>query len=439
MEPILIKSFLGHKSGVSYWDGADRSAMNLTLGRFAVADGVSQSYLPNLWANILCNSFVKSEMAPNDDWIGQYAVSQLASDCQMWEEQSEEVFENATEEEAFLLSLSQEEYRYAGTTLVGIALKDHSLFYNVLGDSCLFVYDSDTNNLVSYSTVNEQYGFTNRPDFFYSKGKIVGRWKHGKLPLKPGYLLLMTDALSDWLTKEFNKDCSLIEKLWALKTHEDFMRIVEEARSKNSMKDDDVALLIMKVSSDVADSYELLYADTIESLMATQPEDIELAEDRGREETKQTDEETKILDVCVVNEETVSFSERNTINDEIQLEESNKSNKLENTIDANSSEERVLQNGPETPIVNTLLEDIVIREIECNGVPSEDTASVQEKAIAETPIISTNDYSLDNLQQMSCEECDEDDLSNENTTETKLTSIIISFFKKMFNFSNRPS
>lgn len=439
MEPILIKSFLDHKSGVSYWDGADRSAMNLTLGRFAVADGVSQSYLPNLWANILCNSFVKSEIAPNDDWIGQYAVSQLASDCQIWEEQSEEVFENATEEEAFLLSLSQEEYRYAGTTLVGIALKDHSLFYNVLGDSCLFVYDSDTNSLVSYSTVDEQHGFTNRPDFFYSEGKIVGRWKHGKLPLKPGYLLLMTDALSDWLTKEFNKDSSLIEKLWALKTHKDFMQIVEEARSENSMKDDDVALLILKVSSDVADSFELLYADTIESLMATQSEDIELAEDGGREETTQTDEEKELLDVCVENEETVSFAIRNTINEEIQLEESNKSNELEHTIDANSSEERVLQNGTETPIVNTPLDDIVIREIECNGVPSEDTVYVQEKAIAETPIISTNDDSLDNLQQMSCEECNEVDLSNENTTETKLTSSIISFLKKMFNFSNRPS
>ena len=70
---IKIKSFLDHKRGVDYWDGADRYAMDLEHGRFAVADGVSHSFLPNLWAGILCESFVNSKIWAEADWIRLYA------------------------------------------------------------------------------------------------------------------------------------------------------------------------------------------------------------------------------------------------------------------------------------------------------------------------------------------------------------------------------
>lgn len=266
MSSIKIKSFIDHKRGVDYWDGADRSAMNLERGRFAVADGVSQSFLPNLWAEILCDSFVNSNAEAEEDWIGEYSESQLTVDCQLWRERSEETLKNANEEEAFLLQLSKDEYQFAGSTLVGIVIKDHSVFYNVLGDSCFFVYNKETKKLTSYSTINEQLGFTTSPDYLLSAGKIVGQWKHGSIPLKPGFIMLMTDALSEWFTKEYAENPTLMEQLWELDSHKAFMELVENARETDAMKDDDVALLMLQVE----DGYDVLYCDTMESLVALQ-------------------------------------------------------------------------------------------------------------------------------------------------------------------------
>ncbi len=263
---IKIKSFFDHKRGVDYWDGADRLAMNLERGRFAVADGVSQSFLPNLWAEILCNSFVNSDADAEEDWIGHYSENQLAVDCQLWRERSEDTLRNANEEEAFLLQLSKDEYKFAGSTLVGIVIRDHSVFYNVLGDSCLFVFDKETRSLTSYSTINEQVGFTTAPDYLLSGGKVVGQWRHGSIPLKPGILFLLTDALSEWFTKEYAENPTLVEQLWALDSHKVFMELVEDARETDAMKDDDVALMMLKVE----DEYDVLYCDTMESLIGQQ-------------------------------------------------------------------------------------------------------------------------------------------------------------------------
>lgn len=268
MYSIKIKSFFDHKRGIDYWDGADRSAMNLERGRFAMADGVTHSYLPNLWAEILCESFVNSDAEADEDWIGYYSNSQLNADCQLWRVRSEYTLKNATEEETFLLQLSKDECHYAGSTLVGIAIEDNFVFYNVLGDSCLFVFDKEKKALSSYSTINEKLGFTTTPDFLFSAGKVVGQWKHGSVPLTPGYILLMTDALSEWFTKIFAENPAWIEKLWTLNTHDEFMELVENARDIFSMEDDDVALLMLRIEE--GNGYEVLYCDTMEALSAKQ-------------------------------------------------------------------------------------------------------------------------------------------------------------------------
>lgn len=315
MSSIKIKSFLDHKRGVSYWDGADRSAMNLERGRFAVADGVSQSFLPNLWAEILCDSFVNSDAEAEEDWIGNYSKSQLAADCQLWRERSEETLKNANDDEAFLLQLSKDEYKYAGSTLAGIVIKGHSLFYNVLGDSCLFVFDKEKKKLASYSTINEQEGFTTAPDYFFSAGKVVGQWKHGSIPLKPGYVMLMTDALSEWLTKEYAENPALLEQLWALDSHEAFMELVENARETDAMKDDDVALMMLQIE----DGYDILYCDTMESLVAQQKADDNNPIDQNDPETPKEDADDNEEIKPETDEQTIAQEESLENNEEISI------------------------------------------------------------------------------------------------------------------------
>lgn len=267
MSSIKIKSFLGPKSGVDYHDGEDRMAMNVKLGRFAVADGVSQSYLPNLWAEILCEAFVKSHVKADADWIEQYAANKMVSDCHFWAQQSEIFLNNGTEDENFWLQIKRDKYHYAGSTLVGIAITKKSLYYNVLGDSCLFLFNQETKELTSYSTVNEQEGFTNRPDFLCSAGNVIGKCKFGQLPLTPGYVLLATDKVSEWIIKRYPQDPHLLEQLWSLDSHEAFISLVEESRRNNSMDDDDVALMIFQIESEIKEGFEVLFCDKMVSLL----------------------------------------------------------------------------------------------------------------------------------------------------------------------------
>ena len=267
MSSIKIKAFLGSKSGVDYHDGEDRMAMNVKLGRFAVADGVTQSYLPNLWAEILCEAFVKSHAKADVDWIEQYAADKMVSDCHSWAQQSEIFLNNGTEDENFWLQIKRDKYHYAGSTLVGIAITEKCLYYNVLGDSCLFLFNQETKELTSYSTVNEQEGFTNRPDFLWSAGNVIGKSKFGQLPLKPGYILLATDKISEWIIKSYPQDPHLLEQLWSLDSHEAFISLVEESRRNNSMDDDDVALMIFQIKSDIEEDFEVLFCDKMVSLL----------------------------------------------------------------------------------------------------------------------------------------------------------------------------
>jgi hypothetical protein len=60
----------------------------------------------------------------------------------------------------------------------------------------------------------------------------------------------------------------MIEKLWALNTHDEFMELVENARDIISMEDDDVALLMLHIEE--GNGYEVLYCDTMEALSAKQ-------------------------------------------------------------------------------------------------------------------------------------------------------------------------
>lgn len=341
MSSIKIKSFLGPKGGVDYHDGEDRFALNVELGRFAVADGVSQSYLPNLWAEILCEAFVKSHAKADENWIEQYAVCQMASDCHYWGQQSEAFLNNGSEDENFWLKIKRDKYHYAGSTLVGIAIKEKSLYFNVLGDSCLFLFNQETRKLNSYSTVNEQEGFTNHPDFLWSAGDVVGKSKYGQLPLAPGYVLLATDKISEWIIRRYARDSHLIERLWSLDSHEAFMSLVEESRSDNSMDDDDVALMIFRIESDVAEGFEVLFCDEMVSLVGQETKTLPL-EPTPSEHTEDDSE----IDTDETVREDLTNSESVTENNILE-QEANEKEHSSPEINEIGQEERFNDNQPQ--------------------------------------------------------------------------------------------
>lgn len=281
MSVVKIKSFWGHKQGIGFWEGADRVAMNLHSGRFAVADGVSQSHLSNIWANIICQSYVKSSLPAYENWIEHYVSNEMVSDCHLWESQAEEVMRTAPSEKAFLLQLTQEEYRYAGSTLAGIVVEKQKLFYHVLGDSCIFVFDNQGRLEKCLSTVKEGESITTHPDYLCSGGRMVGVPLHGILPLKTGYVMIMTDAFSDWFKAKISQHPSFVNKLWELSCHGNFIHLVESARDNDDikMKDDDVALLMLRIEDgDSEQHFEVVYSDSMEELLKLDETSIEIIE-----------------------------------------------------------------------------------------------------------------------------------------------------------------
>lgn len=264
MSHIKVKSFIFHSHGIRYWDCADRIAMNIRKGRFAVADGVTRSYLPNLWAEILCNSFVNDKAQANEDWIGSYITGRIIADCQKWAEECQQTLQDATEDERFVLELSLGHNNEACSTFAGIAIADDSLYYNVIGDSCIFVEDKEkTENLQKLSSTNEREGYANRPYYISSSGHIHGEWKYGYLKLRNGYVMLMTDAISNWVLKKRQETPDFMDQLWALTSHEDFIQMIEKSRDTDELKDDDVALLMLRIEDFNGTGYQVEYYDNI--------------------------------------------------------------------------------------------------------------------------------------------------------------------------------
>lgn len=272
MFSLQIKAFLGHKRSISEWDGADRLSIDTTGMRFAVSDGVSKSFLPNIWAHILCHTYTTEKTGNDVDWLNNYVTNLLSADAKKWQTAAEAVMASAPPEKAFRLTRARKQYNVAAATLVGIAIENDTVHYDVIGDSCLFVFSKQSGELVTFSTVDEANGFTNTTDCIVSNGQVAGGWKQGQFLLQEGFILLMTDALSDWFLRAYQKDTSIIDRLWFLDSHEQFMTLVENERDKFdeerqtfSLKDDDVALLMLKVEVGGNGVAEILFIDKLKN------------------------------------------------------------------------------------------------------------------------------------------------------------------------------
>ena len=56
---VSIKGFITCKSAEQYIDCADNYAVNKSSHRFSVSDGVSRSFFPKVWSEILVTQFVE--------------------------------------------------------------------------------------------------------------------------------------------------------------------------------------------------------------------------------------------------------------------------------------------------------------------------------------------------------------------------------------------
>jgi len=230
------------KEGCSAAECEDAFAANELRGRFAVADGASESADAGRWARMLVDGFVGVNSTSGISWLREARSLWSAS--------------AGNESVPWYV----EEKRSAGAfaTLVTLALGPPELEgagrwqASAVGDSCLFrVRNGQLNKAFPYRDADD---FSTRPALVGSRRgagtadnvrKTSGTWQPADR------FFLMTDALAQW----FLRACAMDRQPWAdlsvavAAKPEVFTIWVGDRRADRSLRNDDVTLLIVEIAA----------------------------------------------------------------------------------------------------------------------------------------------------------------------------------------------
>ena len=217
----------------------DAWAASEITGRFAVADGVTDSIFSNVWARLLVDRFVAeppSDAAPWTDW--------LAAPREAWQ--------RAVHQRQLPWYSEHKLSTGAAATFVGLQIRPDGTWSAVaVGDACLFHLRDQ--RLLKAFPMEQSSAFNNRPFVICSNSqtdeapvtRTAGQWQAGDV------FALATDALAQWLLAEHERDVSAwnaIDQLMAVAG--DSSRVESEVnalRDSRQLRNDDVTLLVVNV------------------------------------------------------------------------------------------------------------------------------------------------------------------------------------------------
>jgi hypothetical protein len=223
------------KRGHSAQEYEDAFAADPVTGRFAVADGASESSYAGPWAQIVVDCFVGNSgawtgwlPAARARWLEMFHGKELP-----W--YAEEKFEQG----AFCTVL--------GLNFEKLAMDSTCRWRaSAVGDSCLFQIRNDS--LHRAFPLARSADFDNRPDLLGSRTRALssprtkrkqttGDWLPGDL------LLLMTDALAQWFLERAEAGQRPWKALQGLCSKEELTGLIDDLRDRKAMRNDDVTLL----------------------------------------------------------------------------------------------------------------------------------------------------------------------------------------------------
>jgi len=335
---INIKGFITSKKSELYSDCADNYAINIEHNKFSISDGVSKSFFPKIWSDILVNKYVNQKVwKDNNEFIVESQKE--------WQSKIDEIV-NHPETKWFTKSQYNRKDP-ALATFVGLQFleSDQKWIAHALGDSFLFfIPKSSTEIETQLSSKSEPIVFDNFPDYFSSitihpqKGKV----KIKERPIIEGTFYLMTDALAEWFIKDTEQ---AVQKLKNIQNQEQFIVTIEDERNTNRLNDDDCAILIIEVMDDNKKefTYSELEITYLSELIKQQEEEIE--ETKKKETSSQNSEDINSEETKKEEQEAMEESSESTTDEEIerlsentQTDEENIDNKNEEKTTFNESE-----------------------------------------------------------------------------------------------------
>lgn len=235
-------AFLLPKRGNRLDEWEDAYATDNALGRFAVADGATESAYAKSWAQLLVDRFVESADSEPDQWEDWFPGAQ-----QDWAAQF------VGRELPYYAQAKCDEGAFA--TFLGVVLREaEGLVFQwhavAVGDSCLF--HTRGSDLLRAYPLRRSDMFRNSPVLV---GSRVSPTKVTKLQSPPVFgigqpkdrLWLMTDALAHWVLSQHemgNCPWPELEQLLASSGSDGvFSAWIERLRDHQKLRNDDVTLL----------------------------------------------------------------------------------------------------------------------------------------------------------------------------------------------------
>lgn len=345
---INIKGFITSKKSELYSDCADNYAINKEHNKFAISDGVSKSFFPKIWSDILVNKYVNQK-----DWKDNNEF--IVESQKEWQSKIDEIV-NQPETKWFTKSQYNRKDP-ALATFVGLQFleSDQKWIAQALGDSFLFFIPKDSKEIeIKLSTKPEPIVFDNFPDYLSSIGSShKGEKKAIKgEKIKEGTFYLMTDALAEWFLLNTEQAKQTLDNI---KTQEQYLETIANERNANRLNDDDSAVLILELYDD--GKKEVSYSNIertffLSELVKEEAEKLEKAKKKevssqdslsvNEEENK---EEQLTKEENSEKEELKQVEQSTEIKDE-EIENSEKKIEEEKPLDENVKENTAEDNSP---------------------------------------------------------------------------------------------
>lgn len=280
---VSITGFITCKSAEQYIDCADNYAVYKNTHKFAVSDGVSKSFFPKIWSEILVTNFVERT---------DLNQVELIKVCQKeWQQRIDEIV--SLPDTKWFTKAQYNRKDPALATFVGLQFfeKEKKWSASALGDSFLFFVPKSFKNyeeeLVKLSSKTVPIIFDNFPDYLTS----IGDNHKGKLEtirsqkMVDGTFYLMTDALAEWF---INEGENAIGKITVWKSQADFQRFITQAIEDNQLTNDDCAILRIELSDLEKDGieYKNIQVTDLNDLITEQEAENEKIKQKKIEEEK---------------------------------------------------------------------------------------------------------------------------------------------------------
>jgi hypothetical protein len=238
--PLRCQPFRLHKHGHRADEYEDALAADAERGRFAVADGATESAFAALWAGLLAESFI----AARRPWD---LSAWLAEARRRW---SAEVMGR---ELPWYAEMKRAEGAFA--TLLGLSVARPSAEPPwrwravAVGDSCLVRVRKGRH--VQAFPLRTSAEFGNQPDLIGSRDGPIPRPLQCSGSIKPGdRFFLMTDALAQWFLSSHENGGrpweAIVALLAAARPDDAFAGWIEELRAAGGLRNDDVTLLVLE-------------------------------------------------------------------------------------------------------------------------------------------------------------------------------------------------